>query len=54
MKKDKGHLELGDHSDFTEAFGGLVLCVMVREHLVQQEVVRLLKQADEFWWDWIL
>lgn len=43
------HLELGDHSNFTEAFGVQVLHFIVGEDLVQQEVVRLLKQADELW-----
>lgn len=41
------HLELGDHSNFTEAFGVQVLRFIVSEDLVQQEVVRLLEQADE-------
>lgn len=43
------HLELRDHSDFTEPFGGRVLRFLVSEDLVQQGVVRLLKQAGELW-----
>lgn len=43
------HLELGNHSNFTEAFGVQVLRFIVSEDLVQQEVVRPLEQADELW-----
>lgn len=48
------HLELGDHSDFTEPLGSRVLRFLVSEDLVKQRVVRLLKQADELWWQWVL
>lgn len=50
----RSHLELGDHRDFTEPPGGWVLCVLVSEDVVEQGVVRPLKQVDELWWHWVL
>lgn len=48
------HLELGDHSDFTEPLGSWVLSFLVSEDLVKKGVVRLLKEVDELWWHWVL
>lgn len=48
------HLELGDHSHFTEPLDSWVLSFLVSEDLLKQGVVRLLKQVDELWWHWVL
>lgn len=48
------YLELWHHSDFTEAFGGWVLCSTVSEDLVQQWVVGVLQQAGELQGHWVL
>lgn len=48
------YLKLGDHSNFTEAFRVWDSRLLVYEDLVEEGIVRLLKQADQFWWDRVL